>query len=115
MPTTSLRVRWSDDSVNILILPICADGECRQLAVCVAAREAAARGGHLGASLASVLTVNMAARLSVKYQESEADIMAATQSGISGQNCSALHPCSKPLKTFWTFLLDELSLYSGIK
>merc|ERR1739848_52373 len=57
------------------------DGQCRQFAVCVAAGEAADSGGPLGASLASALTVNIAARLAAKYQESEEDIMAAMDNG----------------------------------
>ena len=66
-------------------------------------------------SLASPLTANIAARLAAKYQESEGRIMAAMDNGLSGSNCAALHPCSKPMKTIWTSLLDQLIVYLGLK
>lgn len=66
-------------------------------------------------SLASPLTANIAVRLAVKYQESEDRIMAAMDNGLVGSNCAALHPCSKPMKTIWTSLLDQLIVYLGLK
>ena len=66
-------------------------------------------------SLASPLTANIAARLAAKYQDSEGRIMAAMDNGLQHQNCAVLHPCSKPMKTIWTSLLDQLIVYLGLK
>ena len=66
-------------------------------------------------SLVPPLTANIAARLLSKYQESEGRILAAMDNGISGNNCAALHPCSKPMKAIWTSLLDQLIVYLGLK
>ena len=117
MPTMSLRVRLTArQSCNILISCLfSSDSQCRQFAVCWASRAAAERGGQVGVSLASPLAENMAARLWSKYQESEATIMAAKDNGIRGGNCGALHPCSKPMKTIWTSLQDQLIVYLGLK
>ena len=122
MPTMSLMVRCSQSDSQTELLyyyyyfnPSCSDSQCRQFAVCSSAREAAERGGPIGVSLVPPLTANIAARLLSKYQESEGRILAAMDNGISGNNCAALHPCSKPMKAIWTSLLDQLIVYLGLK
>ena len=82
--------------------------------MCLAAREAAASGGPVGVSLARVLTTNIAARLSDKYQEDEEDIMSAMKTGITGHNCASFK-CNKPFKSIWASLLDQSILYFGVK